>query len=237
MNTADKSTLATFGKIVIAALIVIAGLFAFHKCAEAQTAGTINMAFDYSAGVDKAMIQQHGTDWISSFAKPQLREAWKNQKSTASEAYKAAAAEVFDESIDPELLLKSETNMLQRIADSVAARKARKAQVEADSVAAAQQTRGSLIIEKDGYRAVVSDPELVSMNRLQPIAVGKAYSPRLDFLGGLIAPTPSEAPAPAPPSGLPFSEDAFITYVYVVHILAVVGVIALGYWLYTAAVR
>lgn len=210
--------------IVIPAFVVLAVLIALlvpWQCAQAQTAGTINMAFDYSAGVDRAMIKQHGTDWINTFAKPQLREAWKNHRSTVLDSYKASAAEIFDESIDPELLLKSESNILQRIADSVATRKARKLQREADSIAATKQTQGALIIEKDGYRSAVSDPELIGLN------IGKAYSPRFAFLQDIA----DSKPAPVPPSGLAIDEDGFVAYVVIVHALAIVGLVAIGIWL------
>jgi len=210
------------GLCAVIAFIVFA-LFAWQKCS-AQTAGSFTMTYDYSAAVDRAMIKLHGADWVNTYAKPQLREAYKNHKNTALDGYKQSVSEVFDESIDPDLLLKSETNTLHKIIDSVAVRKVRKAQQIADSIAAAQ-TQGSLIIEKDGYRSLVADPTLIGMN------IGKALSPRLAFLEGF----EDTQPAPAPPSGLPFNEDAFITYVYVVHILAVVGVIAIGYWIYTVA--
>ena len=43
--------------------------------------------------------------------------------------------------------------------------------------------------------------------------------------------------AAAPPSGSPISESSFVTYVVVVHALAVVGVVSIVYWIVTAASR
>lgn len=213
MNTADKSTLAAFGKIVIAALIIIAGLFAFHKCAEAQTAGTINFSRDYSAKLDEIMTEQYGTDW-KKLVRDNWAEAWKNLTSTGREQYRERRASLFDDEGLEKYLTQQEARQVARALDSARVRKAVDDQRLADSIAAAQQTQGTVILRED----------VAPM--LAGLGIGKAYSPRFAFLEGL----EYTQPAPAPPSGLPL-EDGFITYVYVVHALAIVGLVAIGIWL------
>jgi hypothetical protein len=217
---------------VIPTLLVLAPLTAFllpWRCsAQTGTAGTISNSIDYTARQDEMLTEQYG-DW-KPLIRTMWREGYRNWLSTAREGYQQRRASLFDADGLERYLTQTEARQVSRALDSARARKAIEDQRIADSIAAAQ-TQGTLIIEKDGYRAMVTDPELVSLNRLQPAVVGKAYSPRLDFLDGLIAPSPSEAPAPAPPSGLPITEGGFITYVYVVHALAIVGLVAIGIWL------
>lgn len=73
--------------------------------------------------------------------------------------------------------------------------------------------------------------ELIGMN------IGKALSPRLDLSDGWVsggggAPVlPSPTPAPVPR----VSEAGVLTYLWLVHIFAVVGVIASVVWIVKAA--
>lgn len=152
MRLTKSLTLTMLILVIIATLIA---LLVPWQCSQAQTAGTagsFSLSFDYSAGVDRAMQKQLGPEWIA-VVKERLREAWRNHKSTATEAYKAGLSELFDDGIDPDLLLKTESNQLQKIADSVKIRKERKA-------------------------ALIKAAELQAV---EP-NIGKAYSPRQLFV-------------------------------------------------------
>jgi len=192
MNTADKSPIATFGKIVIAALVVIAGLFAFHKCAEAQTAGTIDFSREYSARLDEIMTEQYGADW-KRVIRDNWAEAWRNLTSTAREGYQQRRASLFDESGLERYLTQTEVRQVARALDSARVRKAAEDQRITDSIMVAQQTQGSVMLRE------ANSPQLAGLG------IGKALSPRPAILDGL-----EETPL-APSSGLPFSAAAETT--------------------------
>lgn len=218
--------------IVIPVLIVLAVLLALlvpWRCsAQTGTAGTISLSIDYTARQDEIMTAQYGPDWQAVVKQRHWREAWKNLLGTAREANRERKAVVFGDDFD-QYLTRPETRRLQEIYDSA---QIRKATLEAerrlaDSAAATGQEIGEHRIEENGIREVVTDPELIGMN------VGKGLSSRLEFLGSFITPPMPPVPEPAPPSGLPFSESSFITYIYVVHILALIGLAATVYMVYT----
>ncbi len=218
MNTADKSTITTFGKIVIAALIVIAGLFAFHKCAEAQTAGTIDFSRDYSARLDEILTEQYGVDW-KRVIRDDWAEAWKNLTSTAREGYQQRRASLFDESGLEQYLTQTEARQVARALDSARARKAAEDQRIADSIAAAQQTQGSVALRE------ASTTQLAGLG----LGIGKALSQRLAFLGGFEDTHPQ--PAPSPPTGSPtfagIAEDV-LPWAIIGTVLIVFAVIAIS---------
>lgn len=223
MNPADKKTIITFGKAVLAALFVIAGLFAFHKCASAQTTvkeDTLSFFVTYTPRQAQALQAHLGTDWRQTIKQRYWREAWKNVLSAAKDRLRYESAIIFDEGWEP-FMTEAEQRQRDRIRDLTLTRKARYEEERriAGSIAAAQQTQGSVILSETDH------PQLAGLG------IGKMLSPRLALLEGF----EDTKPAPTPPSGSFANEDAFITYVYVVHILAVIGLGSLGYWVYQAA--
>lgn len=217
-------------RIVIPALIVLAialALFVPWRCS-AQIAGTIDFSRDYSAKLNEIMTEQHGPDW-KRMVRDNWAEAWKNLTSGAREQYRERRASLFDDEGLERYLTQQEARQVGRALDSAKARKTAE-EIErqrADSIAAAQQTQGAVISREDA-------PQLAGLG------IGKSLSPRMAMLGGLIserpAPTLPAEPQHAPPSGA-LGGDGFVTYVYVVHALAIVGLFSLGYWVYTAATR
>jgi len=61
----DKTNKIVIGILVVLAITLV--LVLPWKCS-AQTAGALTPNFPYSAGVDKAMIKQHGIDWQNTYA-------------------------------------------------------------------------------------------------------------------------------------------------------------------------
>ena len=217
----DKTNTIVLG--VLAVVVILLALLVPWRCsAQTRTAGTIDFSRDYSAKLDEIMTEQYGTDW-KRLVRDNWTESWKNLTSGAREQYRERRASLFDDEGLERYLTQQEARQVARALDSARTRQAaeREAQRLADSTAGARQTQGAVIVREDS-------PQLAGLG------IGKALSARMEFLDGLIAPRPSPQPKSVPPSGLPLG-DGFVTYVYVVHILAVVGLISLGYWAYTAA--
>lgn len=138
----------SFGIPALVLVAIALALLLPWQCARGQstgTAGEFSLTFQYSAGVDRAMTRQYGTDWINTFARPTLREAWKNHRSNALDAFRNAASELFSDDIDASLLTNAERKTLNTILDNVAARKVEKARI-ADSIARAAETQGAIAL-------------------------------------------------------------------------------------------
>lgn len=134
--------------IMFVLLAIALALLLPWQCARGQstgTAGEFSLTFQYSAGVDRAMQRQYGTDWLNSFARAKLREAWQNHKSATLEAFKANAAEIFSDDIDATLLTNAERKTINTILDNVAARKTEKARI-ADSIARVTEKLGAIAL-------------------------------------------------------------------------------------------
>ncbi len=209
---------------VPAVVVILIALLVPWRCSAQAVAkeDTLTFFVTYTPRQAQALQAHLGPEWRQFIKQRYWREAWKNLVNESKDRLRFESAIIFDEGWE-QFMTEQELRRRDRIRDSTLTRKA-KYEAErriADSIAAAQQAQGSEILRDSGP------------SQLAGLGIGKALSPRLAFLDGFEYTAP--APAPAPPSGMPFNEDSFIAYVYVVHILAVVGVIAVGYWIYTVA--
>lgn len=226
MNSADKNTLWVYLKGIAIGALVIGLLWLFWTTVgHAQTVAkedTLSFFVTYTPRQAQALQAHLGPEWRQILKQRYWREAWRNLVHEAKDRLRFESAIIFDEGWE-QYMTEQEQRQRDRIRDLTLARKAKYEEEQriADSVAAAQQTQGSVTLP-DADR-----PQLAGLG------IGKMLSTRLALLEGF----EDTRPAPATPSGSFANEDAFITYVYVVHILAVVGLISMGYWVYTAAVQ
>jgi hypothetical protein len=199
-------------KIVLPILVIVALIIALvlpWKCsAQVYRADSITVTVSYSALVDEWMTKKYGTNKWPAQIRAEWRELYKNRLSEGKEAYQRDLSIMFDFD-GASGLTKADQGVLLQLKAKQDAYKTEQQRL-ADSTAAAAKPVGEVINTR---------PEIYAN-------VGKALSPRMAFLHDV----GESKPPPAPPSGLPFNEDAVITYIYVVHILAIVGLVAIGIW-------
>lgn len=168
-------------RIVIPVLIVLAILIALlfpWQCAQAQTVAkedTLSFSVTYTPRQDQALQAHLGPDWRQIIKQRYWREAWRNLLNEAKDRYRFESAIIFDEGWE-QYMTDQEQRQRDRIRDSTLVRKARYEAERriADSVAAAQQTQGSVILP-DADR-----PQLAGLG------IGKALSQRLEFIDGWV---------------------------------------------------
>lgn len=127
---------------LIAVIVFIAVSLLATKCsAQTYKADSISITVQYNEAVDEWMTQKHGTKQWPQIIRQEWREAWKNRKSEAKEAYKLRMTDLFDFD-GPGGLSKADQQTLLDLKAKQDAWKQEK--LVADSTAAAAKEIGSL---------------------------------------------------------------------------------------------
>lgn len=165
--------------VVAAALLMVLGVAGlFGQTAQGQTTmkeDTLAFSVTYTPRQALALEAYLGPDWRQIVKQRHWREAWKNLINEAKDRLRFQSSIIFDEGSES-YMTDQELRQRDRIRDSTLVRKARYEAERriADSIAAAQQTQGSVTLRE------VDHPQLAGLG------IGKALSQRLEFTDGWV---------------------------------------------------